>query len=720
MRFPVVGLALFLCLVAGPAVWAKPTDRVIDSLWRDLAKEKTPEGRVGVVKNIHYLYFLEGKIGKTDSTFCVGLGIARDAGTAQLEAELYDAFFGDEEAINQDSAAGYLARYRQIARDSKDVRYSLSVKIAEASWLNSNRYSDSAVHVLSSADPGGVSDKSLLAAYYFRLGICYINTNQKVKAFENLTRAISFAQTLNSNELLGQCFLHLAEFYRLISNSEMAVFYDKKRYRQILDAPVVDSIALILCEADMAGTYLGQDDKENGDKYFHHVNDFATRNRLTNIKTSVFRIYRSFLVRKRLFAELYKLYTTDFPEEYELVRNRDICEFNRISAFMAEGHGAIDSARHFYQLAAQCLADAGASKIFLSNFLKRYGEFLMRQGDIAGARKEFTLSLAYAQSVNYLPFMVDATKYLDSISVAQKDYQQAYAYSRLNKIFKDSLAQSDRNSQLLQLEIKNEENQIVYREDQDKLKIEIRHRIQLAVFVAGIVFLVIIVVVVVRNNRIQQKLNNLLSTEKKRSEDLLLNILPAEVAEELKDKGTAEARYFEPVTVMFTDFKSFTRVSERLTPQQLVNELDVCFRGFDLIMKKYGIEKIKTVGDAYLAVAGLPVADALHAVRMVQAAHEIAAFMKARKDEVGENTFEIRIGLHSGGVVAGIVGMSKFAYDIWGDTVNTAARMEQNCEPGRVNISEATYQLVKNQFVCTFRGKIAAKNKGDLNMYFVD
>ncbi len=222
-----------------------------------------------------------------------------------------------------------------------------------------------------------------------------------------------------------------------------------------------------------------------------------------------------------------------------------------------------------------------------------------------------------------------------------------------------------------------------------------------------------------RNYRQQKRANNNLAAEKKRSEDLLLNILPAEVAEELKIKGSADARLFNDVTVLFTDFKSFTRVSERLTPQQLVDELNVCFSAFDAIITRHNIEKIKTVGDAYLAVSGLPVASVHHAADAIAAAVEIRDFMKQRMAEKGENTFDIRIGVHSGSVVAGIVGVKKFAYDIWGDTVNTAARMEQNSEAGKINISQTTYELVKDKFTCRYRGEIEAKNKGKLKMYFV-
>lgn len=226
-----------------------------------------------------------------------------------------------------------------------------------------------------------------------------------------------------------------------------------------------------------------------------------------------------------------------------------------------------------------------------------------------------------------------------------------------------------------------------------------------------------------QNERLEQEVKERtkeITEEKHKSDELLRNILPEEIAEELKEKGSSEARYFDHVSVIFTDFVNFTKAGERLTAQQLVNELDTCFKAFDDIMSKYDIEKIKTIGDAYLAVCGLPVAVEDHAAKTVQAAMDIVAFMQQRKEQHPDTTFDIRIGIHSGPVVAGIVGVKKFAYDIWGDTVNTAARMESAGVSGKVNISAATYELVKDKFNCTYRGEIAAKNKGELDMYFVD
>jgi len=212
---------------------------------------------------------------------------------------------------------------------------------------------------------------------------------------------------------------------------------------------------------------------------------------------------------------------------------------------------------------------------------------------------------------------------------------------------------------------------------------------------------------------------------KQKSEKLLLNILPQEIAQELKKKGHAEATMIENTTVLFTDFKGFTALSEILSPKKLVEEINVCFSAFDHIMGKYNIEKIKTIGDAYMAAGGLPTANVTHPKDVLKAALDIQDFMldlAEKKKAKGEPYFEIRIGVHTGPVVAGIVGVKKFQYDIWGDTVNTASRMESSGGVGKVNISETTYSAVRFSEEYTFesRGKIEAKGKGLLEMYFAE
>ena len=219
--------------------------------------------------------------------------------------------------------------------------------------------------------------------------------------------------------------------------------------------------------------------------------------------------------------------------------------------------------------------------------------------------------------------------------------------------------------------------------------------------------------------------NVIIREEQQRSEDLLLNILPALVAEELKKQGHTKARYFEDVSVLFADFVGFSKIAERQTPQQLVSELDTCFQKFDEIIARHNLEKIKTIGDAYMCAGGMLTGgtEGSQLRNMVYAAREMQAWLlqwNFERDRDGLPRYDARIGIHSGPVVAGVVGSKKFAFDIWGDTVNIAARVEQAGEGGKINVSGPVYEAVKSQFEFKHRGKIPVKNKGEIEMYFLE
>ncbi|WP_445316409.1 adenylate/guanylate cyclase domain-containing protein [Microcoleus vaginatus] len=229
----------------------------------------------------------------------------------------------------------------------------------------------------------------------------------------------------------------------------------------------------------------------------------------------------------------------------------------------------------------------------------------------------------------------------------------------------------------------------------------------------------------IRNAERFKEINSLyseLDAEKHKSDQLLLNVLPVEIAEELKNNGKVEPLYYDCVSVLFTDFQSFTQLSENMTPRELVDELDYCFSYFDRVMDKYSMEKLKTIGDSYMCAAGIPTPRATHAFDAVLAALEIRQFMDLRKLQKAQQNipyWDIRIGIHSGPILAGVIGNKKFSYDVWGDTVNTASRMESSGVPGNINISHETFELVRDFFECEYRGKIYAKNKGELDMYLV-
>lgn len=227
-------------------------------------------------------------------------------------------------------------------------------------------------------------------------------------------------------------------------------------------------------------------------------------------------------------------------------------------------------------------------------------------------------------------------------------------------------------------------------------------------------------------NRLLEEMNKLyseLETERRKSDKLLLNTLPRKIADELKQTGKVKPVHYKCASILFTDFKDFTKLAEQLSPEELVDELDNCFSFFDQVAEAHNLEKLKTIGDSYMCVGGIPTPTSTHAIDAVLAALQIKAFMGWRRYEKLQKNqpfWEIRLGIHTGPILAGVIGKNKFSYDVWGDAVNIAARMESSSLPGCINISKTTFELVKDFFDCDYRGKIEAKNKGHIDMYFVN
>ncbi|MDX2306244.1 MAG: adenylate/guanylate cyclase domain-containing protein [Microscillaceae bacterium] len=214
-----------------------------------------------------------------------------------------------------------------------------------------------------------------------------------------------------------------------------------------------------------------------------------------------------------------------------------------------------------------------------------------------------------------------------------------------------------------------------------------------------------------------------LSRSQKKTEELLLNILPADVADELKESDHVTPKAYDLVSVMFIDFKGFSRITKNMPPIEIIKRLEDVFSILEEITSKYRLEKIKTIGDAYMCAGGIPVANQTNPFDTILAALEVQKYMQDYKNkmiEKDEPYFEYRLGIHTGKVVAGVIGKKKFAYDIWGSSVNVASRMESNGEAGRINVSGDTYQIVKRVFECEYRGKIPIKNLDEIDMYFVN
>lgn len=356
-----------------------------------------------------------------------------------------------------------------------------------------------------------------------------------------------------------------------------------------------------------------------------------------------------------------------------------------------EGSGnqvATSRAEYIYGLAALGLKDYKTSQVMLENsfeHLKMMRNYSERIKTSEALIKLFNETKNYEKAMGQMNFVLQLK---DSLSKMESE-------KTLN-VFQDRQNIQQQNAQI---------ELLTFQQEKDKI-------LRLSLIVLAVLLLILSITWF-------QKFKFRRETNRKLDE-LLLNILPFEVAEELKAKGNAATKSYESVSVVFIDMVAFTKLSEKLSANELVAELHYCFSEFDKISSKYNLEKIKTLGDAYMCAGGIPVENDSHPFDAIYASREIIEFIESyNQNKSLDFKIELRIGIHSGPVVAGVVGLKKFAYDIWGDTVNIAARLEQAGEAGRINISENTYQIVKDRIRCSSRGKINAKYKGDINMYFV-
>jgi class 3 adenylate cyclase/Tfp pilus assembly protein PilF len=365
-----------------------------------------------------------------------------------------------------------------------------------------------------------------------------------------------------------------------------------------------------------------------------------------------------------------------------------------------EKQGKYDDALKYFKKSVMLKESIGDTKGIASTY-SNIGNLYRAKGDQDNAVKYQKIALDLIANSNAKPLEKDIYKEISQSYAKVGDYEEAY---------KNHLKFFQLHDELFSQEARNRLNELVTGYETEKSRREAE------------IFKLRNVELKKRNDKIQKQ-SKVIAEEKRKSDELLLNILPAEVAEELKKNAKVAPRKYKQVTVLFTDFKGFTEQAEKLSAEELVSELDMIFGAFDRILPKYNVEKIKTIGDSYMCAGGLPTANKTNAVDVINAAIEMLKFLNKLKKERQKNKqpfFEVRIGIHTGPVVAGVVGTKKFAYDIWGDTVNTASRMESSGEPGKINISGATYELVKKKFKCTPRGKVKAKGKGEVDMFFIE
>ncbi len=365
------------------------------------------------------------------------------------------------------------------------------------------------------------------------------------------------------------------------------------------------------------------------------------------------------------------------------------------------------------------------NKVGLVQCYKGLSEVYHKMGNDSSSIRYCNLCLNSAKEIKFKQSIADSYLRLSEIYASEKIFDKAYQFQSMYLVYNDSIFNEEKQKQLSQLQTsyesdKKEKRIKILQQKQEIQDISIRKQqlqrnglIVILILAAGFVF------VIVKSLRKQRRNNYLIRIEQTKTDLLLLNILPASVAKDLKEKGKTEPRNFNNVTVFFSDFVGFTDISAGLDPSSIISELNEMFTAFDDIMSRHNCERIKTIGDAYMALCGVPEPDSNHSENILNASLEIIEYLK-NKNKNCDLQWKARIGVHSGQVVGGVVGVRKYIFDVFGDTVNTASRMETNSEAMRVNVSEATYDIVKGKYNFIERDSIEVKGKGMMKMYFLE
>ncbi len=549
-----------------------------------------------------------------------------------------------------------------------------------------------------------IGDKGGIEIVNMNIGLVYVNESNYPKALTYLLQSLKLAEELGNKSELARGYLNIGEVYFYEVDYSSALNYYFKAIK--IYTELNDKYGLANTLSSIGNVYLHKADFIKArDNYNQSMEKYKELDHERGNATKTSNIGKVYLAENDFGNAIGYLY-----------KSLKISKI--LGEKMAIGTTYTDISKVYQKMAS----DSNGKKLHsISNSEKMK---LLEK-----ARKYADSSIAVLNGIGDLHNLQEAYLTQSHNALLLGDYKSSLGYYSQYVKVKDSAFGMDKDKKITQLSMqydfdKKQDSTQARQIEKDAVHTAVvkKQRIIIYSVAIGLILFILLSLSIFRNLNENKKKTLVISKEKKRSEELLLNILPAGVAEELKEKGSAKAKHFDNVTVMFTDFKGFTTIGEKLTPTELVAEINHCFIAYDNIIHKHGIEKIKTIGDAYLAVCGLPEPDSNHAVKVVEACMDIVKFMEAYKtDRIKNNLpyFEARVGINSGSVVAGIVGVKKFAYDIWGDTVNTAARMEQSSEAGKINISGTTYELVKETFNCIYRGKIQAKNKGEIDMYFV-
>ena len=723
-------ITVFICSATCTTLFARPAlpDSIV-SLWTRYHRSGSDSSKVVYLSRLAFFYndYLSDTH-TSDSLADAAIQVAEISLRPALLVLAYNYYLEstDNEACYE-KAVNYANKALQSCRITDNLpmqwrtcRNLAGVYLAKYNVNNAMLSSNEALAIAN-----GLKNDTLIAESYLYIGKCHEYKNQKLDAFRNFLIARHMAEGIGDPGLLKKCYAQLSRFYNFNKLFDDAIENKQKEGTIILHTTPVDSTALMWIQLELQLIDVLQKSSGLNEQSVKSIIDFSIRTRNDRLKAGEFGLYRQFLLEVDDVHRLYNFYTKTYPREFEKLYISDPEMFYRLKAYFAEFEKKPDSADVYFKKAEQLiLSIPGKGNIYQANFYNRYGQFLIRQNRNREAIEKFTHSYSLSVADGFygkLEYMLTASRHLEKLYKETGDFKNACFFADVNLQISDSIRNISKKDQLMAEAVKRERDLKEKASESDRQKIN-QGKTERNMMAGGVAVFIIVSLLIYRNFRNQKRLNKLLDASKKKSDDLLLNILPEETAEELKSTGIAKAKQFDEVTVMFTDFKDFTQASEQMSAEQLVDVINFYFSEFDKIIHRHGIEKIKIIGDSYMCAGGLPVANTTHPVDVVKAALELQEFVMIQKIERASRSepfFELRIGIHTGPVVAGIVGIRKFAYDIWGDTVNTASRMENCGEPNRVNISGVTYEKVKDKFSCTYRGKVKAKHKGEIDMYFV-
>lgn len=571
------------------------------------------------------------------------------------------------------------------------------------------------------------NNDTLIIKSHLALGDCFNKEMEKVDAFQEFATAVIRSEKIGNNYLANLCYENLADFYVSIGVNEKAKDYLRKKLYKLGGKSKVDSNEIVRIWIKFEQLEFNPNFTLDKNSRANRIFKYADRHQNNLLRSNMLALCRSFFIDGKRIDQLKFLYQEKYPEQLEILKNKDYVNYLRLMALFYENDKKIDSAQTYFIKAEKEILN-NTNLALISKFYLRYGQFFERQKDFGLAVLMYNKSMEYANKAKLPNFALEASICIENLFFENEDFEEAYKYSVQNQKLSNQINNLALKDDLMSLEIENSAklqnlafekqelaNQIKLEEEEDRKNILLFSGLLFFIFSIGLWSRLRFI----RKSRIE------LSLEKDKSDNLLLNILPQRVANELKEKGSFAPRAFDQSTVLFSDFKNFTQLSATMPVSELIKELDECFKAFDKIIEKYNLEKIKTIGDAYMAASGLSKLQTVPPDNAIKAGLEMQAFIenrKAKRENQNSIAFEMRLGIHTGPVIAGIVGAKKFQYDIWGDTVNIASRMESNGIVGRVNISGETVSLVQNKadFVFTSRGKVDVKGKGEMEMYFVD